>query len=161
MSYTPTQQCKVCKVTKNTATDFYKDRNRHTGYSNRCKACESIRTKERYARGHSTAPQEAENEVEATHRMAHTLRGKEMVQTPVGKADIVTEDAVYELKTPDNFKHAIGQLMAYNVWLKKPRMVLVLWGSPHHYDKGTIEQTCTALGIETMWEPVKNKPRYT
>ena len=49
--------------------------------------------------------------------LAAALQGKTEVQTPAGAADVVTATEVIEVKHYTNWKHAIGQVLAYGTFL--------------------------------------------
>jgi hypothetical protein len=70
------------------------------------------------------------------------------VSTPVDQVDCVTDDAIYEVAKLKSWKHALGQLCAYKLHLRRRKTILYLYGSvdgPRSLEKAT--QTCNQYGI--------------
>lgn len=71
----------------------------------------------------------------------------------IGRADIVTPDAVIELKktlTRDSINSAVGQALAYNAALQRPK-VIVMGCKP--VAEGTLEAALTTIQLQTQSHP--------
>lgn len=53
--------------------------------------------------------------------------------TPVGRVDVLTESTVYEVKQAHNWKHALGQVVAYGYYFPKRRKSVVLVGKTESF----------------------------
>jgi hypothetical protein len=75
------------------------------------------------------------------------------VSTPVGQVDCVTDDAIYEVAKLNSWKHALGQLCAYKLYLTRGKTILYLYGAaenPRALEK--VMQTCNQYGIDVDYK---------
>jgi hypothetical protein len=56
-----------------------------------------------------------QQEADIRDRLAEKLKGDTEVETNFGKADIITKDQIIEVKCASNWKHALGQVLAYSI----------------------------------------------
>lgn len=81
------------------------------------------------------------NKIPNIGRIAHEFK------TPVGYIDILLEDEVIEVKEVSKFKHGIGQLIAYNKYVKRPKMTLYLFGYNNTLKRSVVSSTCKDAGV--------------
>lgn len=99
-----------------------------------------------------------ELEKEITHRLAHDLRGKMEVSLPFGgRADIVSEDYIVEVKRISSWRYAIGQIISYGVHAPDKKMRIHLFGNKDllasmMFECRDIERVCDKYGIEVTYE---------
>ena len=55
--------------------------------------------------------------------------GKREVHTPVGYIDLVTDDMICEVKLAKDFKHSVGQIMAYSKFFSTHQKAIYLFGN--------------------------------
>lgn len=73
--------------------------------------------------------------------------------TPAGIIDVITKDTVIEIKSWENWKHAIGQLMAYNYYYPNHMLKVHFFGKiPNDELKIVIITICTHYRIAVDWE---------
>lgn len=53
--------------------------------------------------------------------------------TPVGRIDLLTKDTLFEFKHFKKFKEALGQVLAYNTYVKMPILCIVLFDCPRDF----------------------------
>jgi hypothetical protein len=91
-------------------------------------------------------------------RLAEQLQGKIEVETAFGRADVVTDNEVIEIKRLCNWKHALGQVLAYtsDPFLSDRKMRIHLFdetqASP--LDINSIEKVCSKYGCSVTFECV-------
>ncbi len=68
-------------------------------------------------------------EIECSRRLAIVLNGSTEVTTEVGRIDVLTNSELIELKVAHNWKHGIGQLLAYGFYHQQRELHLILVGS--------------------------------
>jgi len=71
------------------------------------------------------------------------------VKTPAGKIDILTDLEVIEVKHYKNWKHALGQVLAYSTYYPEHTKVIYLFGNTHR--SKTVLSCCTPLNILVKW----------
>lgn len=138
-------------------TRFYKDKNRKSGYDNKCKLC---------ARGSRKARLEASKKQtesiipiefkEMDYREYWTKRlpfAQTEVHCPAGKADIVTNEWVIEVKQKHKWHEAIGQVLVYNTYFMRPRLGIILlpW-SRNKTTNDIIVRSAKRLNVNVMFE---------
>jgi RecB family endonuclease NucS len=79
------------------------------------------------------------------------IGGKKEVKTPCGYIDILKEDEIIELKEVKDYKNAIGQLQSYNVYVKKPKKTLYLFGFDANVSKKIVKEICKDNNIEVKY----------
>ncbi|MEM9766480.1 MAG: hypothetical protein AAF892_01185 [Cyanobacteria bacterium P01_D01_bin.71] len=70
-----------------------------------------------------------DSEAREQARLAKKLNGKTAVVTPVGKADLVTESEIIEVKLFKNWQRALGQVLAYGTYFPEKQKRIHLVGS--------------------------------
>jgi hypothetical protein len=86
----------------------------------------------------------AQEEKEIQERLARELGGKQEVETPAGRIDILTSTCLLEVKLLENWKAGVGQLMVYGQsFPSHSRRLHLFGGSP----PPVIYESCHKLGI--------------
>ena len=84
----------------------------------------------------------AEKEKAEIQAKIHQVFGGEVeVETVYGRADLVTESTVYEIKHYTQWKQAYGQVVIYNKILKR-KPALIFFGQPDDDMKKIISEGC-------------------
>jgi prophage antirepressor-like protein len=60
---------------------------------------------------------EAQRESYVRDTVASQVQGQKEYETPCGRADVVSDDAVIEIKIWKHWKHALGQVLAYGTFM--------------------------------------------
>jgi len=68
-------------------------------------------------------------EFSVKNRLAANAHGKVEVETPVGFIDIETADEIIEVKHVSKWKHAMGQILSYNVYKNKKCRIHLFYDS--------------------------------
>lgn len=71
-----------------------------------------------------------------------------------GRIDLLTTKRIIEIKSADNYKHAIGQIICYGMLYPELQKTIALFGDVTSLKKECIENTCRHLGIAVIWIPV-------
>lgn len=102
---------------------------------------------------HSKDSQEAK-EKDIQNRIAADFSGATEVGTPAGRIDVLTDSEVIEVKAAQNWKNAIGQVLAYQTYYPEKTPRVHLFGSKKGIYR-VIEDAkyiCASLGISLTWE---------
>lgn len=93
-------------------------------------------------------------EVAVRNRLAKALGGDTEVVCNHGKADIVTSTEVIEVKKAEDYKHAIGQVLAYSHCFPTMQKRIHLFGKPEEIERYRLraEQVCSSCNINVSWE---------
>jgi hypothetical protein len=91
------------------------------------------------------------NERFVNDQLVTRLPGAEAeVECLCGRVDILTENSVIEIKQADQWKCAVGQVLSYNVYFKKPTAFICLFNTCAHTPFYVISQTCKALNVRVL-----------
>ncbi len=87
--------------------------------------------------------------------------GESEVETPLGYIDLLTKDIIVEFKIYTRAKDALGQVLCYNNFVKRPRMLIVLFGKGLATWNGytVFERVCAKYNVEVF--KLSNNYRYT
>jgi hypothetical protein len=88
-------------------------------------------------------------EREIQERLHKELRGVKEYKTINGNIDLLTDSDLIEIKVHENWKHGIGQILAYSTQLRDHKLRLHLFDG--QYDKN-IEDVCNEFNISVTWE---------
>ena len=84
--------------------------------------------------------------------------GTTEVVCPTGRVDVVTATELIEVKKVSDYKHAVGQVLAYHncdfplFRGKTPRVHLFLLGPLTTAKENLIRKTCAAVGVRVTFE---------
>lgn len=84
-------------------------------------------------------------------RLHNKLGGKREVHVPCGRIDLLTSDAIIEVKVARQWKHALGQVLAYKAYKPKYEAKLALIGKLPSTAKGVAEYVCNQYGVSILW----------
>ena len=88
-------------------------------------------------------------EREIQERLYQELGGVKEYKTINGYVDLLTDNELIEIKIHENWKHGLGQILAYRTELRNHKLRLHLFdGEP---DKN-IENVCNEYNIIVTWE---------
>lgn len=87
-----------------------------------------------------------QKELEVQKEIHRKLGGKIEVNTKVGKIDLLTKKKLVEIKTYDNWKSAIGQLIAYSYFYPDRKKYLYLFNVENN-DTVLIDEICVKNDI--------------
>jgi hypothetical protein len=74
------------------------------------------------------AVEEKITEKKIQEKIQRMFGGKREVHTPVGYVDLVTDTEIIECKLARDFKHAVGQIMAYHQFFQNHDKAIYLFG---------------------------------
>jgi hypothetical protein len=81
--------------------------------------------------------------------MAKHFNGCLEFNTPVGRIDVLSESTVYEVKQARNWKHALGQVLAYSHYFPDRQKTIVLVGKVDQFiDAATYH--CGLFGVDVL-----------
>ena len=78
-------------------------------------------------------------------------KGELEVKTPVGNIDLLTKDKLFEIKSYESWKSAIGQLLSYGMFYPNHRKVMVLFNKMSNKDDVEIKKLCEQLEIDIVY----------
>lgn len=90
-------------------------------------------------------------ERQVKERLHRKLGGVVEQKTPVGRIDLLTEYEIIEIKEIDNWKHALGQIIAYSMFYPLKQKRIHLFGKST-INKNLITTICNKLNILTTFE---------
>jgi hypothetical protein len=98
-----------------------------------------------------------ENEREVSDRLARETGGAREVQTLSGRIDVLTATEVIEVKRIDDWKHSIGQVVAYGTHFPSHKKRIHLFGRQDLMESYTllkkqIDTLCNSLDIDVTYE---------
>ena len=70
------------------------------------------------------------SEIPLCRELNQILGGTTEVRTPVGRLDLLTDNLIIEAKKASKAKHAIGQLLCYEIYHPRPNRAIALIGYP-------------------------------
>nr|WP_290222762.1 hypothetical protein [Trichocoleus desertorum] len=91
-------------------------------------------------------------EAEYRDRLAAKLKGKIEVQTPDGRIDVLTKKEVIEVKCAPDWKHGLGQVLAYSKYYPSHQKRLHLYGEVTPQKLRQIKQQCQSHEVAVTWE---------
>jgi hypothetical protein len=91
-------------------------------------------------------------EAEYRDRLAAKLKGKTEVQTPNGRIDVLTKKEVIEVKCAPDWKHGLGQVLAYSKYYPSHQKRLHLYGEITQQKLRQIKQQCQGHDVTVTWE---------
>jgi hypothetical protein len=80
------------------------------------------------------------------------------VNIDAGRIDIITPEAIYEVKDFKNWKAAIGQVLVYRIDHPNRKPVIYLFGKALPERRKMIQRCCDALGVELQWHGITPAP---
>jgi hypothetical protein len=75
------------------------------------------------------------------------LKGETEVETPNGFIDILTTDKIIEIKECTNWKHALGQILAYSDDYPNHKKIIYLFDVPDDYCIDNVKRTCKKYDV--------------
>lgn len=84
-------------------------------------------------------------------QLHHKIGGTREVITPIGIIDILTDTHIVEVKESKSAKHAIGQVLCYDLYKPGRQKVIALFGKVSRKLKSEIEYCCGCLDIDVWW----------
>ena len=91
------------------------------------------------------------NEKLIQQKLHEKKRGQIEVATPVGNIDLLTSSELIEIKDKNNWKSALGQVIAYGYYYPSHRKVIYLFGNAHSKFKETVEEVCRKNNVYVRW----------
>lgn len=88
-------------------------------------------------------------ELAISKRLAVALKAAREYPTPSGNIDLLTATQLIEVKSGDNWKHGIGQLIAYGTHHPDKHLVLYLFDYDY-LDLENVGMVCNRVNIEVM-----------
>lgn len=79
------------------------------------------------------------------------LGGIREVPVPSGRVDLVTNTHCIEVKVAPKWKAALGQALAYHVYMKGLRPAVALIGKLGAEQRAVCQQVCRDLGVDVIW----------
>ena len=87
-------------------------------------------------------------------RLKSELGGEVEVVTAVGRIDLLTESEVIEIKEINNWKEALGKILAYSAFFPEYSKRIHLFGRPNLAKLALAQATCSEFGITVTFEEV-------
>lgn len=97
----------------------------------------------------------ADTERQIRDRLKADLDGQTEVVTAVGRIDLLTESEVIEIKEINNWKEALGKILAYSAFFPKHSKRIHLFGHPNLAKLALAQATCSEFGITVTFEEVQ------
>ncbi|WP_414590052.1 hypothetical protein [Scytonema sp. PCC 10023] len=88
-------------------------------------------------------------------RLKDELGGEVEVITAVGRIDLLTESEVIEIKEINNWKEALGKILAYATFFPEHSKRIHLFGRPDLTKLALAQATCSEFGITVTFEEVE------
>lgn len=95
-------------------------------------------------------PSHDEREYEIRDKIARLRKGKVEVKTSFGRIDVMTHDAIIEVKTASKYKHALGQILFYSECFPSRKREIVLYG-PCDVDRAEIVRVCEKYQVQVTF----------
>jgi len=86
-------------------------------------------------------------------RLQKSIGGIAEAETPVGRIDLLTDTEVIEVKRVEDWKGALGQVLAYQTFYPNHKARPHLFGCCT--EKTVIEQVCSGFGVKVTGEEVE------
>jgi hypothetical protein len=101
-------------------------------------------------------------EADVRDNLARREQGKTDVETRAGFADVVTSNSVIEVKLWKNWKHALGQVLAYGTFIKGKEKRIHLFADATDKDAActvttTARDVCSTYGVTVTLEILPSK----
>ena len=90
----------------------------------------------------------SDTEKQIQHKLHKKLGGKIEVRTTCGRIDLLTSDAIIEIKKYDNWKYAIGQVCAYSTDYPNRQKMIYLFDVPENNTLDYIKTICRDMNIK-------------
>lgn len=87
-------------------------------------------------------------------RLQSELGGQVEVVTAVGRIDLLTESEVIEIKSIDDWKEALGKILAYAAFFPNHNKRIHLFGKPDLTKLALAQDTCSEFGVAVTFEEV-------
>lgn len=87
-------------------------------------------------------------------RLKAELGGQTEVVTAVGRIDLLTATEVIEIKNIDDWKEALGKILAYSAFFPEHSKRIHLFGKPDLTKLARFSATCSEFGITVTFEEV-------
>ena len=84
--------------------------------------------------------------------LAIAEKGEKEVQCKTGSVDVLTKKEVIEVKRIKSWKHAVGQVLIYNLEFPRRKPRIHLYGQCSDEYQLMIESYCHQLGVKVSWE---------
>jgi len=91
----------------------------------------------------------------ARHRLQIELGGQVEVITAVGRIDLLTSSELIEIKNIDNWKEALGKILAYSAFFPNHSKRIHLFGKHDLAKLALAQATCSEFGISVTFEEVQ------
>lgn len=110
----------------------------------------SKRNESNYWKSVFTCPKDYsfQKEKEIQKILKKKYNAKTEVKTKNGYIDVLTKDKIIEIKECCNWKHALGQIMAYSIYYPKREKVIYLFNVNEDLDE--IKKTCLFYGVKVV-----------
>ena len=86
-------------------------------------------------------------------KLCNELKGQTEVKTPQGFIDVLTDKYVIEVKHISEWKHALGQILAYGISYPNHQKVIHLYGDIA--DEDIIRDVCRKYDVTAMFEKIE------
>jgi hypothetical protein len=93
--------------------------------------------------------------IDIRQRLANQLQGQSEVECRSGLIDVLTTDELIEIKHISKWKHALGQVLAYNIDHKKAPRIHLFYERPEELaDLPLITEVCDQFNIKVTTESI-------
>jgi len=92
------------------------------------------------------------NEITVRDKYAARFKGKTEYKLECGTIDILSKDAVIEVKSIIAWKQAIGQVLVYGSYFPEHKKIIVLFGNFHKSLSDIIQRACDKFQIQVIFE---------
>lgn len=97
----------------------------------------------------------SDTEYQIQQRLQSELGGQVEVVTAVGRIDLLTESEVIEIKCIDDWKEALGKILAYSAFFSEHCKRIHLFGRADLTKLALAQATCAEFNITVTFEEVK------
>ncbi len=97
----------------------------------------------------------ADTERRIHDRLKAELGGEVEVITAVGRIDLLTPTEIIEIKSINDWKEALGKLLAYSAFFPKHQKRIHLFGNQDLAKLALAQATCSEFGITVTFEEVQ------
>ncbi len=92
----------------------------------------------------------SQKEKQIQEKLKSELNAESEIKTPVGYIDLETSDEIIEIKEIKNWKHAVGQILCYGMYINKQKCIY-LFGDETDDTESIIMETCSKLDIAVVF----------
>lgn len=90
--------------------------------------------------------------------LALSLSGQTEIECKFGFIDLMTQESIIEIKVYENWKHGLGQLMAYGRCFPNKKKILYLFDVPEQNQLTDIKELCDECGVAVeVWSDSKDQ----